>query len=87
MFIDQWQTRSKPIEIPVAKYKTKYPTYMQLRTDSGDIVVTMSSVSFDLFTGYVVSTPPNTKNYKKGDKVIFHRHNILNLFDSPKDSL
>lgn len=71
-YLDSWKTASVPIDIPIRQLKK-----VELKTGSGSIVVKPSSYNGDLITGYVEKTPPATKQYIKGDKVMFHRDNII----------
>lgn len=71
-YLDSWKTASVPIDIPIRQIKK-----VELKTGSGSIVVKPSSYNGDLITGYVEKTPPATKQYIKGDKVMFHRDNII----------
>jgi uncharacterized protein YegJ (DUF2314 family) len=74
IYIDQWRSSTKPIDIP----KGKNVHRVSLRTASDENVVVLP-VSFngDLGTGVVENTPPMVKHYKKGDRVLFHRENII----------
>jgi type IV secretory pathway VirB9-like protein len=79
MYLDKWYMNpSKPIDIPVKKKMN-----VKLMTRSGDIDVNISSYNEDLISGYVNKTPPSTKIYKKGDKVMFHKDNIIDYIKVP----
>jgi hypothetical protein len=71
-YLDSWRSASVPIDIPIKQIKK-----VELKTGSGTIVVKPCSYNCELITGYVDTTPPENKEYKKGDKVMFHRDNII----------
>lgn len=75
MYLDCWYTKSKPIDIPLNTRRVR----VRLQTHSGDVIVKPCSKSCDIYTGFVDMTPPETKKYTKGDKVIFHKDNIVSL--------
>jgi|UniRef100_A0A6C0BFY8 hypothetical protein len=76
MYIDLWEQTNQPINIPVNK-KCK----MIIKTKSVDnLEILASSYSADLITGYIQNTPPSFKHYKKGDKVIFHKEHIQDVY-------
>ena len=72
---------TQPIDIPVNKrsIQVNEKIVFELKTGSGDILVVPCSVHNDLITGFVTNTPPQSKHYKKGDKVMFHKHNVINM--------
>ena len=72
MFLDKWQTASKPINIPVVK-----KTRVVVSTPNHNYVVIVDSVSEDLVNGTVLTTPSPDKHFCKGDKIMFHRDNII----------
>ena len=85
IYLDQWKTniynRSNPIDIPSNKRVEK----IQLQSNSGDIIVIPNSFikeNKELIVGIVDNTPPKTKHYKKGDKVMFHKDNVINMLCS-----
>jgi hypothetical protein len=71
-YLDSWRSAAVPIDIPLGQIKK-----VELKTGSGSIVVKPSSFNCELITGYIDKTPPANKQYKKGDKVMFHRDNII----------
>lgn len=74
IYIDSWASSTKPIDIP----KGKKVNRVSLRTESAENVIVMPiSFNEDLCTGVVENTPPLFKHYKKGDRVMFHRDNII----------
>lgn len=84
IYLDCWLSTTQPIEIPKIKNdKIKVENHdkmvFELKTGSGDILVVPCSFNRDLITGFVDNTPPKNKEYKKGDKVIFHKHNVINI--------
>ena len=83
-YLDSWFTTSKPVEIPRPKeIDLDNMIKFELKTNSGDIIVLPSTYNTDLISGYVQNTPPLTKIYKKGDKVLFHKANIMNIHVKP----
>ena len=80
MYLDNFYTRATPIDIP----KNKKIDKLHLNTFSGEVIVSPSSVSYELITGYVRNTPPPTKRYKKGDKILFHKDNIMSVLTKSK---
>jgi uncharacterized protein YegJ (DUF2314 family) len=74
IYIDSWASSTKPIDIPKGKKLNR----VSLRTASAEnIVVLPVSYNEELCTGVVENTPPVCKPYKKGDRVMFHRENII----------
>lgn len=80
MYLDSFHTRTTPIDIP----KNKKIEKVHLKTMSGEVVVSPASISQEILTGYVRNTPPPSKLYKKGDKVLFHKDNIINILAHSK---
>lgn len=78
IYLDCWLSKTEPIEIPNTQKKTLECTF-ELLTGSGHIYVTPCSIHYDLIIGHVKYTPPKNKEYKKGDKVMFHKDNVINI--------
>lgn len=83
MYLDCWVSKTDPIAIPRMKKDDKNTIKectFELNTGSGDVYVTPCSMNSDLITGHVKCTPPKNKLYKKGDKVMFHKDNVINIY-------
>ena len=81
IYLDEWKSRSKPIDIPIKKQIDK----VQLQSNSGNLIVILNSSAkenSELMVGIVDSTPPKSKQYKKGDKVLFHIDHMINILSS-----
>ena len=78
IYLDQFKCNSLPINIPKDgknEYKIRVSTISMK-----EIFLVTNDISDNLIIGCIVNTPPESKKYAKGDKILIHSDHIHEIY-------
>jgi hypothetical protein len=75
ILIDEWKIKSSPIDIP----RSISSGYAKIASKTHEYWVRIHDRSHEILEGHVDYTPPNSAEYGKGSRFLFHLENVLSF--------